>query len=41
MNDQKRKTHWAPHDTRDQVIDFVRRWSNRTEIGAGPRGAGA
>ena len=23
-----------PHDTRDQVIDFVRRWSERTEIAA-------
>lgn len=23
---------WTPHDTRDQVIDFVRRWSDRTEI---------
>jgi hypothetical protein len=22
----------VPHDTRDQVIDFVRRWSERTEI---------
>ena len=21
-----------PHDTRDQVIDFVRRWGERTEI---------
>jgi putative transposase len=25
----------VPHDTRDQVIDFVRRWSERTEISAG------
>ncbi len=24
-----------PHDTRDQVVDFVRRWSEKTEIGAG------
>ncbi len=24
-----------PHDTRDGVIDFVRRWSAKTEIGAG------
>ncbi len=23
---------WTPHDTRDQVIDFVRRWSDRTEM---------
>jgi putative transposase len=23
---------WVPHDTRDQVIDFVRAWSNKTEI---------
>jgi putative transposase len=22
----------VPHDTRDQVIDFVRRWNERTEI---------
>src|SRR2546423_9479084 len=26
---------WVPHDTRDQVVDFVRRWSEKTEIGAG------
>jgi hypothetical protein len=26
---------WAPHDTRDQIVDFVRRWSEKTEIGAG------
>src|SRR5215469_10853598 len=26
---------WVPHDTRDQIVDFVRRWSERTEIGAG------
>lgn len=24
-----------PHDTRDQVVDFVRRWSEKTGIGAG------
>ena len=24
-----------PHDTRDQIVDFVRRWSQKTEIGAG------
>jgi transposase len=26
---------WVPHDTRDQVVDFVRRCSEKTEIGAG------
>jgi putative transposase len=26
---------WVPHDTRDQVVDFVRSWSEKTEIGAG------
>src|SRR6516225_8827881 len=26
---------WVPHDTRDQVVDFVRCWSEKTEIGAG------
>src|SRR3972149_5170063 len=25
---------WAPHDTRAQVIDFVRRWSERAGISA-------
>jgi hypothetical protein len=25
----------VPHDVRDQVVDFVRRWSEKTEIGAG------
>lgn len=25
---------WVPHDARDQIIDFVQRWSERTEIGA-------
>jgi transposase InsO family protein len=25
----------VPHDTRDQIVDFVRRWSQKTEIGAG------
>ena len=24
-----------PHDVRDQVVDFVRRWAEKTEIGAG------
>jgi hypothetical protein len=26
---------WVPHDTRDQIADFVRRWLEKTEIGAG------
>jgi transposase-like protein len=26
---------WVPPDTRDQIVDFVRRWSEKTEIGAG------
>ena len=26
---------WTPHDVRDQIVDFVRRWSEKTEIGAG------
>jgi hypothetical protein len=26
---------WVPHDVWDQVVDFVRRWSEKTEIGAG------
>jgi transposase-like protein len=26
---------WVPHDTRDQIVDFVRRWSEKAEIGAG------
>lgn len=26
------KGQWVPHDTRDQVIDFVRRWSTETGI---------
>jgi len=29
------KGQWTPHDTRDQVIDFARRWSERTEIATG------
>ena len=23
---------WVPHDTREQIVDFVRRWSDRTGI---------
>src|SRR5246127_416454 len=26
---------WVPHDMRDQVVDFVRRWSEKTEISVG------
>jgi putative transposase len=26
---------WVPHDTRDEVIDYVRRWSERTELATG------
>ena len=26
---------WVPHDVRDQVMDFVRRWSEKAEIGVG------
>ena len=26
---------WVPHDVRDLVVDFVRYWSEKTEIGAG------
>ena|SRR5437870_3729074 len=26
---------WVPHDVRDLVVDFVRRWSEKTEISAG------
>jgi transposase InsO family protein len=25
---------WTPHDVRDEVVDYVRRWSHRTEIAA-------
>ena len=28
------KRVWAPPDMRDQLVDFVRRWSEKTEIGA-------
>src|ERR1039457_4528508 len=26
---------WVPHDVRDEVVDFARRWSEKTEIGVG------
>ena len=26
---------WVAHDVRDQIVDFVRRWSEKTGIGAG------
>src|SRR5450631_3449284 len=26
---------WVPRDVRDQIVDFVRRWSEASEIGAG------
>src|SRR5579872_438974 len=26
---------WVPHDVRDEVVDFVRRWSEKTEISVG------
>ena len=26
---------WVPHDVRDVVVDFVRCWSEKTEIRAG------
>ena len=26
---------WVPHDTRDAVMDFVNRWSEKTGIGVG------
>jgi transposase InsO family protein len=26
---------WVPHDVRDQIVDFVRCWSEKTEISAG------
>ncbi len=26
---------WVPHDMRDQIVDFVRCWSEKTEIGVG------
>ena len=27
--------NWVPHDVRDLVVDFVRRWPEKTEIGVG------
>ncbi len=27
--------NWVPHDVRDQVVDFVRHWSERAEISVG------
>jgi putative transposase len=29
------KDVWVPHDVRDQVVDYVRCWSEKTEIGTG------
>ena len=26
---------WVPHDTRDQVVDYVRTWSDKTELPQG------
>src|SRR5690349_2552910 len=26
---------WVPHHTRDQIVDFIRRWSEKIEISAG------
>lgn len=26
------KGRWVPHETRDEVVDFVRRWSDKTEL---------
>jgi putative transposase len=26
------KARWVPHDVRDEVVDFMNRWSDRTEI---------
>jgi transposase InsO family protein len=28
------KGKWVPHDTRDEVVDYVRRWTSRTELPA-------
>ena len=29
------KARWTPHDVRDQVVDYVRQWSGKTELPAG------
>jgi putative transposase len=29
------KARWTPHDVRDQVVDYVRHWSDKTELPAG------
>jgi hypothetical protein len=26
---------WVPHDVRDLVVDFVRRWMEKTELSVG------
>ena len=26
------KEQWVPHDTRDEVVDYVKRWTERTEL---------
>lgn len=28
------KAHWVPHDVRDAILDFIRTWSEKTEIPA-------
>ena len=28
------KGAWVPHDTRDEVVDYVRYWTDRTELAA-------
>jgi putative transposase len=28
------KGRWVPHDTRDEIVDYIRKWSERTEIAA-------
>ena len=28
------RAKWVAHDTRDEVIDYVRRWSDRTKLPA-------
>ena len=28
------KGRWVPHDTRDEVVDYVRHWNERTELSA-------